>query len=106
VSDSCQSTVDVDGVLKALQHEVQRKLGRCMLRLQQYERLLKTMVAGMAVKGPIERFQAAQDQKLADMRTKTLGTLVGMLTGILAEPAAFCVRQSPPLPQLPKNPDT
>lgn len=81
MSDSCQSTVDVDGVLKALQYEVQRKLGRCMLRLQQYERLLKTMVAGMAVKGPIERFQAAQDQKLADMRTKTLGTLVGMFTG-------------------------
>ncbi|WP_071078528.1 hypothetical protein [Janthinobacterium lividum] len=52
-----------------------------MLRLQQYERLLKTMVAGMAVKGPIERFQAVQDQKLADMRTKTLGTLVGMFTG-------------------------
>lgn len=63
------------------QHEVQRKLGRCMLRLQQYERLLKTMVAGMAVKGPIERFQAAQDQKLADIRTKTLGILVGMFTG-------------------------
>ena len=81
MSDSCQSTVDVDGVLKALQHEVQRKLGRCMLRLQQYEQLLKTMVVGMAVKGPIERFQAVQDQKLADMRTKTLGTLVSMFTG-------------------------
>ena len=81
MSDSCQSTVDVDGVLKALQHEVQRKLGRCMLRLQQYEQLLKTMVVGMAVKGPIERFQAVHDQKLADMRTKTLGTLVSMFTG-------------------------
>lgn len=79
--EASQFTVDSDDVLKALQHEVQRKLGRCMLRLQQYERLLKTMVAGMAVKGPIERFQAVQDQKLADMRTKTLGTLVGMFTG-------------------------
>lgn len=76
-----QSTVDVDGVLKALQHEVQRKLGRCMLRLQQYERLLKTMVAGMAVKGPVERFQAAQEQKFASMRNRTLGTLVGAFTG-------------------------
>ena len=79
--EASQFTVDSDGVLKALQHEVQRKLGRCMLRLQQYEQLLKTMVVGMAVKGPIERFQAVQDQKLADMRTKTLGTLVGMFTG-------------------------
>ncbi|MFM9433535.1 hypothetical protein ACFDR9_000576 [Janthinobacterium sp. CG_23.3] len=52
-----------------------------MLRVQQYERLLKTMVAGMAVKGPVERFQAVQDQKLADVRNKTLGTLVGTFTG-------------------------
>ena len=81
MSDSCQSPVDVDGVLKALQHEVQRKLGRCMLRLQQYERSFKAMVAGMAVEGPVKQLQAAQDQKLADMRTKTLGTLVGMFTG-------------------------
>lgn len=79
--EASQFTVDVDGVLKALQHEVQRKLGRCMLRLQQYEQLLKTMVAGMAVKGPIERFQAVQYQKLVDMRTKTLGTLVSIFTG-------------------------
>lgn len=81
MSDACQSTVDVDGVLKALQHEVQRKLGRCMLRLQQYERSFKAMVAGIAVEGPVKQLQAAQDQKLADMRTKTLGTLVGMFTG-------------------------
>ena len=77
------------------QHEVQRKLGRCMLRLQQYERLLKTMVAGMAVKGPIERFQAAQDQKLVDMRTKTLGTLVGMFTGNHLTPALSDVEAGP-----------
>ena len=59
--ESSQSTVDMDGVLKALQHEVQRKLGRCMLRLQQYERSFKAMVAGMAVPGPIERLQAVQE---------------------------------------------
>ena len=66
-----------------------------MLRLQQYERLLKTMVAGMAVKGPIERFQAAQDQKLVDMRTKTLGTLVGMFTGNHLTPALSDVEAGP-----------
>ena len=79
--ESSQSTVDVDGVLKALEHEVQRKLGRCMLRLQQYELLLKTMVAGMAVKGPLAQLQAVQDQKRVSMSTKTLGTVVGMFTG-------------------------
>lgn len=79
--ESSQYIVDVDCVLKALQHEVQRKLGGCMLRLQQYERLLKDMVAGMAVEGPVEQLQALQDQKRDCMRTKTLGTLAGMFTG-------------------------
>jgi hypothetical protein len=64
----------------ALQHEVQRKLGRCMLRLQQYERLLKAMVARMAVAGPPEQLQAAQDKQAVGIRNRTLGTLVGMFT--------------------------
>lgn len=80
-SGSSQPKADVDSVLRVLQHEVQRKLGRCMLRLQQYERSFKAMVAGMAVEGPVEQFQAVQDRKRASMRTKTLGTLVGMFTG-------------------------
>ncbi len=80
-SEPSQSTIDVDGVLKALQHEVQRKLGRSMLRLQQYERLLKAMVASMAVEGQVKQLQAVQDQKRAAIHTKTLGTLVGVFTG-------------------------
>lgn len=52
-----------------------------MLRLQQYERSFKTMVAGMAAEGPVKQLHAVQDQKRASMRTKTLGTLVGMFTG-------------------------
>ena len=31
--------------LKTRQHEVQRLLGRCLLRLQQYEKLVKAIVA-------------------------------------------------------------
>ena len=93
--ESSQSTVDVDGVLKALQHEVQRKLGRCMLRLQQYERLLKAMAAGMAVKGPVERFQAVQDQRGAYMRNRTLGTLVGTFTGEHLTAASLDVEVGP-----------
>lgn len=67
--------------IELLQHDVQRKLGRCMLRLQQYERLLKVMVAGMAVDGPVEQLQALQDQKREGLRTKTLGALAGVFTG-------------------------
>lgn len=59
---------------------VQRKLGRCMLQLQQYERLLKAMVAHSELSGPPERLQAIRDEKIACAHKKTLGTLVGMLT--------------------------
>lgn len=70
----------MESAVAVLQHEVQRKLGRCMLRLQQYERLLKAMVAGMAVTGPLEQLQAMQERQALSMRNRTLGTLVGMFT--------------------------
>ena len=63
-----------------LQRTVQRKLGRCMLQLQQYERLIKTMVAHSELSGPPERLQTIRDEKVACAHKKTLGTLVGMLT--------------------------
>lgn len=66
--------------LEELQYEVQRKSGRCMLRLQQYERLLKAMVAGMAVEGPIEQLPATRARQEAGVSDKSLGTLVRMFT--------------------------
>ncbi|MFJ5296859.1 OST-HTH/LOTUS domain-containing protein [Pseudomonas sp. NPDC088368] len=63
-----------------LQRTVQRKLGRCMLQLQQYERLLKAMVAHSELSGPPEQLQTIRDEKVAFAHKKTLGFLVGMLT--------------------------
>jgi hypothetical protein len=71
----------MENTVEVLQREVQRKLGCCMLRLQHYERLLKAMVAGMHVAGPLEQLQSVQDQQAVGMRNKTLGTLVGIFTG-------------------------
>jgi len=70
----------MENAVAVLQHEVQRKLGRCLLRLQQYERLLKAMVTNMAVAGPSDQLEALQGRQTVSMRNKTLGTLVGMLT--------------------------
>ena len=67
--------------IKFLQLEMQQKLGRCMLRLQQYERLLKSMVAGMALEGPFEQLQATRARQVASASDKSLGTLVRMFTG-------------------------
>ncbi|WP_454833537.1 OST-HTH/LOTUS domain-containing protein [Pseudomonas lini] len=63
-----------------LQRIVQRKLGRCLLRLQQYERLLKAMVADGELSGPADRLHTIREQKIACVQKKTMGTLVGILT--------------------------
>lgn len=63
------------------QHEVQRLLGRCLLRLQQYERLLKAMIAMQKLSGTAETLPRALDARKAEVGDKTLGTLVGRLMG-------------------------
>ena len=63
-----------------LQRDVQRKLGRCLLRLQQYEILLKALVAHGEIAGPPAGLRAVQGAQVAFARKKTLGALVGMLT--------------------------
>jgi hypothetical protein len=62
----------------ALQREVQRKLGRCLIRIQQYELLLKEMVAKQEFTGMLG---VAPIQFANDAATKTMGQLVGKLTG-------------------------
>jgi hypothetical protein len=71
----------METAIAILQHEVQRKLGRCMLRLQQYERVLKAVISIMAVEGPPEQLQALRDEKALGVHKLTLGALVGMFTG-------------------------
>ncbi len=63
-----------------LQRDVQRKLGRCLLRLQQYEILLKAFVAHGDISGPPAELQSVKDAQVGCSQKKTLGTLVGMLT--------------------------
>jgi hypothetical protein len=66
--------------LPDLQSVVQRKLGRCMLQLQQYEKLLKAMNAHNELSGPVDQLNAIREQKIASTRKATMGTLVKMLT--------------------------
>ncbi|GAD62731.1 OST-HTH/LOTUS domain-containing protein [Aquipseudomonas alcaligenes] len=63
-----------------LQQTVQRKLGRCMLRLQQYELLLKAVVAESEISGPADRLLAIRDERRASTHKQTLGALVSQLT--------------------------
>jgi hypothetical protein len=74
-------TAHYDKALQTLQREVQRLLGRCLLRLQQYERLIKVILAEHEIAGPAHALEAVRDARIADTATKTLGTMIGELLG-------------------------
>lgn len=67
--------------LRVPQREVQRLLGRCLLRIQQYERLIKAIVAHHEICGPISSLDAIRSARIADASTKSLGLLVAKLVG-------------------------
>lgn len=74
--------------IQEIQQTVQRKLGRCMLRLQQYELLLKAVVAESELSGPADLLLEIRDERVASTQKQTLGTLVGQLTeGALSRPS-------------------
>ena len=62
-----------------LQPEVQRLLGRCMLRIQQYERLMKAMLAHHELAGPVDTLEAHRSARVEKLADKSLGTLVKAL---------------------------
>jgi len=74
-------TATPDESVQALQRETQRLLGRCMLRLQQYERLIKAMVAHHEISGPINDLETIKSARVEYFARKTLGILVGDLLG-------------------------
>ncbi len=74
-------TTPSDDALQTLHREVQRLLGRCLLRLQQYERLIKAIVAHHELSGPPHALEAIRAARVTDTARKTLGTLVGDLLG-------------------------
>jgi hypothetical protein len=86
-SEAFPAEVDLGDSLDVLQQKVQRHLGHCMLRLQQYERLLKSKVANMAVEGPFEQLQAKRAEQVASMSDRSLGTLVRKFTGSHLNPS-------------------
>lgn len=56
-------------------------LGRCLLRLQQYEQLMKAIVAHHEISASGSPLESNQAERVADAANKTLGTLVGTLLG-------------------------
>ena len=59
-----------------IQHEVQRKLGACLIQIQQYERLLKSMLATSKVQGNPETVETNQAARVNDLYGRPLGQLI------------------------------
>lgn len=64
-----------------LQHEVQRLLGRCLLRLQQYERLVKAIVVHNELAGPANLLEEIQNARIQSASRQTLGSLIRKFAG-------------------------
>lgn len=70
-----------------MQREIQRKFGRAVLILQQYERLVKRIVAEKDLAGPISELQRIKENQRKAVSKKTLGQVVGDLTESVMTPA-------------------
>lgn len=67
--------------VSTLQRGVQRKLGRCLIRLQQYERLMKALAVDFEIAGPSDELTAIRKKRDEVVSRMTLGQLVAELTG-------------------------
>lgn len=74
-------TVCPDDALKASHREVQRLLGQCLLRLQAYELLIKTLVAQHEISGSAPDLEAVRAARGERVSRNTLGMLVRAFLG-------------------------
>lgn len=70
----------------SLQREIQRKLGRCMLRLQQYERLIKALAVDFDISGPFDELADIRRKRGEAVSKLTLGQLVNEFAGNYLQP--------------------
>lgn len=80
-----------DQDLKVQQEEVNRLMGRCVLRLQQYETQLKAILAHHDVSATLQDFDAVPVARPVAASQRTLGTLVKAFVGsvlVSGEPVA------------------
>ncbi|MCA3437553.1 MAG: OST-HTH/LOTUS domain-containing protein [Rhodobacter sp.] len=71
----------VEDHLDTQQQEVNRLMGRCVLRLQQYERQLKSILAYSDLRGTLQSLEEAGVASSVDTSQQTLGMLVRTFVG-------------------------
>jgi len=73
----------------ASQREVQRLIGRCMLRIQQYEKLMKALLADHELAGAADALEAQRSARAEKFSDKSLGQLVEALFKAYVVPEGF-----------------
>ena len=66
--------------------DVYEKFGRCILLLQQYEMLLKAMVAYQEISGTLDDVEQRRRARKENVSRRTLGQLIGEFTGTYLSP--------------------
>lgn len=72
-----------------IQRDVQRLLGRCMVRIQQYEKALKVLLAHHEIAGPVETLADQPTQRAEKLSGQTLGNLAKQLFASFVVPEGF-----------------
>ena len=72
-----------------IQRDVQRLLGRCMVRIQQYEKALKVLLAHHEIAGPVESLANQPAQRAEKLSGQTLGNLAKQLFESFVVPEGF-----------------
>lgn len=75
-----------DESLVTLRSEVERLFGQCLLRLQAFEIMTKSIVAGHRFSAPIALLEVAKANRAVETQRKTLGSLVGEMMGSFLVP--------------------
>lgn len=86
----------VNEQLPQMQGVVSQKMGRCILRLQQLELVIKAILAFSKIEGHPEDLLTNLERRKESFATKTLGQLVGELTGAYFLPGVGEDTESPP----------
>lgn len=72
-----------------IQRDVQRLMGRCLIRIQQYEQVLKAVLAHHEIAGTVETLHAQPALRAEELSDKTLGTLVNQMFESFVVPEGF-----------------
>lgn len=72
-----------------IQRDVQRLMGRCLIRIQQYEQLLKVVLAHHEIAGTVETLQAQPTLRAEKLSGQPLGNLVKQMFESLVVPEGY-----------------